>query len=288
MVRPTPAEVEEPSHAAAPAPAPSAPSPPSPAPRDQDRPRRHRGRRWLFRLTLTVVVLLLILAVVIQLVLWSNLPKRLVLNQLQSQLGLRVQASSLTTGWLGNTNLRDVTLALPMAEQSFLDMPKMRVKHTTIFGLLLRRPVSVDLIALENPTLYVRRDTAGRWNLAEVAELVARAGGKKPADESASQARPKLPEVVIDRATIVVEDYDSKPRTEIKPLNLHGRPDPRTPGILWRYDMEVPGHVKLVGLVAPGAPWAHEVRFTVDNMYEWAQPWVSAFPNDARVAAQWR
>src|SRR5439155_5350977 len=112
-------------------------APPAPATDNGPRPadkRGHRGRRWFLRLFLTVLVLLILAAIAIQLVLWSNLPKRLVLAQLQSQLGLRVQARSLTTGWLGNTNLRDVTLALPMAEQSFLDMPKMRVKHTTLFG----------------------------------------------------------------------------------------------------------------------------------------------------------
>ena len=264
-------------------------APPAPATDNGPRPadkRGHRGRRWFLRLFLTVLVLLILAAIAIQLVLWSNLPKRLVLAQLQSQLGLRVQARSLTTGWLGNTNLRDVTLALPMAEQSFLDMPKMRVKHTTLFGLLLRRPVSVDLIALENPTLYVRRDAAGRWNLAEVAELIARAGGKKPADESAQQSRPKLPEVVIDRATIVVQDLGGQ-RSEIKPLNLHGRPDPNTPNILYRYDMDVPEHVKFVGQVAPGAPWAHEVKFTVEKIHDWAEPWVKQFPSDARIAARW-
>lgn len=288
MVRSTSDVVDERSGQTAPEQAPA----PAHSPAADNGPRTTNGaprrkRRWFLRLFVTLLVLLLLLAVVIQLVLWSNLPRRLVLAQLQSQLGLRVDASSLTTGWLGNTNLREVTLALPMAEQSFLDMPRMRVKHTSIFGLLLRRPVSVDLIALENPTLYVRRDAQGRWNLAEVAELVARAGGKKPAAEAADQARPKLPEVVIDRATVVVVDHGGR-RTEIKPLNLHGRPDPRTPGILWRYDMDVPDHVKLVGQVAPGAPWTHEVRLTVDKVHEWAQPWMKQFPADARVKAQWR
>jgi hypothetical protein len=288
LVRSTAETLEAPDAAPAQTPTPPAPTPSAEnGPRPAAAPPRRRKRHWLLRILFTVIVLLLVAAVAIQLVLWSNLPKRLVLSQLQSQLGLRVQAASLTTGWLGDTNLRDVTLALPMAEQSFLDMPKMRVKHTTLFGLILRRPVSVDLIALENPTLYVRRNAAGRWNLAEVSELIARAVGKKPADESARQSRPKLPEVIIDRATVVITDTNGS-RTDIKPLNLHGRPDPNTPGILWRYDMEVPDHVKFVGKLAPGAPWAHEVKFAIDNINQWAQPWVAQFPPDARVAAQWR
>ena len=249
-----------------------------------DRPPRKR-RRFL-RLLVWALVLLLLLAVVVQLVLWSNLPRRLVLNQLQNQLGLRVQASSLSTGWLGNTNLREVTLGLPMVEQSFLDMPRMKVKHTSIFGLLLMRPVSVDLIELENPTLYVRRDEAGRWNLQQVAELVARAGGSKPADESAKQARPELPEVRVIDATVVVQDYQ-KAEQKIRPLSVHGRPDPKTPGILWRYDVQVPDHLKLVGQVSPGAPWGHQINLGVVNIDEWMEPWSPGFPEDAKLEAEW-
>ena len=245
--------------------------------------RRHRLRRFAIGL----ILLLLIVAVAIQLVLWSNLPRRLVLAQLQTQLGLRVEASSLTTGWLGNTHLREVRLGLPMVEESFLDMPRMQVKHTTLFGLLLRRPVSVDEIILDNPTLYVRRDEAGRWNLQQVAALVARAGGSKPADESAKQARPKLPEVRLIDGTVVIQDF-GRTETRIRPLRVHGRPDPKTPGILWRYDVEVPGHLKLVGQVIPGDPWPHEVELAVNDVDAWAEPFVPGFPDDARLKAQWR
>lgn len=248
------------------------------------RPRRRKGR--LRRIVLGVLLLLLIVVVVVQLVLWSNLPRRLVLNQLQNQLGLRVQASSLTTGWLGNTNLREVTLGLPMVEQSFLDMPKMKVKHTSIFGLLLRRPVSVDLIELQNPTLYVRRDEAGRWNVQQVAELVARAGGSKPANESAQQSRPELPEVRVIDATVVIQDY-GKTDQKIRPLQVHGRPDPKTPGILWRYDVNAPDHLSLVGQVTPGAPWTHQVNVIVGNIHDWVAPWFPGFPADAKLAAKW-
>jgi hypothetical protein len=265
----------------------AAPTPATKSERETDNGHPPRRRRhWLRRILITLVLLVLILAVAIQLVLWSNLPKKLVLQQLQSQLGLRVDASSLTTGWLGNTNLQNVTLGLPMVEQSFLDMPRMRVKHTTLFGLLLRRPVSVELIELENPTLYVRRDQAGRWNLQQVAELVARSLGSKPADESDKQSRPKLPEVRLTDGTVVIQDY-GKAEQKIRPLNVHGRPDPKTPSLLYRYDVEVPDHLKLVGQVAPGAPWSHEVEVAVGNLKEWAEPWSPGFPADARLAARW-
>ena len=252
----------------------------------EDGHRPHRRRRRLLRVAIVLLVLLAIVVVAVQLVLWSNIPRNLVLAQLQSQLGLRVTCESLSTGWLGNTRLRNVTLGLPMAEQAFLDMPRMEVKHTSLFGLILRRPVSVQRIVLENPTLYVRRDSAGRWNLAQVTELVSKAGGQKPAEESSNQGRPKLPEVRLTDGTVVVQDYGGA-ETKIRPLNLHGRPDPQVPMLIWRYDLHVPDHVKLVGFVAPGAPWGHEVNVAVENVHEWAKPWAANFPQDAKFVARW-
>src|SRR3954462_8887729 len=79
------------------------------------RARRHFfPRRWSLRLLLLAALLIVIGVVATQLVLWSNVPRDLVLRQLQKQLGLRVSAASLTTGWLGNTQLHDVAIALPL------------------------------------------------------------------------------------------------------------------------------------------------------------------------------
>ena len=51
-----------------------------------------------------------IVGVAIQLILTTDLPKNLVVSGLEKQLNLRVTASSMTSGWLGRSNLEDVTL----------------------------------------------------------------------------------------------------------------------------------------------------------------------------------
>src|SRR4051794_37206148 len=136
-------------------------------------------RRWLRRITLGLVALLVAIVVIVQIALWTNLPRRIVLGQLQRQLGLRVSAESLSTNWLGHTSLSNVTLSLPIAQESFLTVPQMRVTHTSIPMLLLKRSVVVDSIALDQPRLNIIRDESGRWNFNEVAELLARTGGKE-------------------------------------------------------------------------------------------------------------
>src|SRR3982751_1796892 len=104
--------------------------------RKPSRLRRLIPRRWPGRIFLAVVLLLILALIVTQIILWTNVPRDLVLRQLERQLGLRISAASLSTSWLGNTDLRDVPISLPLANESFVTVPAMRVEHNTLFGLL--------------------------------------------------------------------------------------------------------------------------------------------------------
>src|SRR5690242_5454796 len=103
--------------------------------------RRRRWLRWLVGLVATVLVLLILIAVTVQIVLGTTLPKRLILGELQNAFGLRVEAQSMSVGWLGHTTLKNVTLSLPLAEHSLLDVPQMDVEHTNLPMIALTRGV---------------------------------------------------------------------------------------------------------------------------------------------------
>ena len=246
-----------------------------------NRRRDIRMRKWLLRISVGVVALVLAMVVVVQVALWTNLPRRIVLGQLQRQLGLRVSAASLSTGWLGNTSLRDVRLSLPLAEESFLSVPEMQVTHTSLPMLLLRRGVTVEAIRLEQPTLIVRRDETGRWNFSEVAELIARTGGKE--NRTTSTAPPRLPKVTVDDATLVVKDTGGRTAT-VRPIDVKGTPDGP---LAWRYDVQVPEQLSVTGQIAPGGAWKHEVDLTLTNVAELARPW-GPVPANAMVKASWQ
>ena len=72
-------------------------------------------RRWSLRILIALLVLLIIAICVTQAVLWTDVPQRIVLAQVQKQLGLRMDAKSVTTGWFGRTDLKEVTMSLPLA-----------------------------------------------------------------------------------------------------------------------------------------------------------------------------
>ena len=86
-------------------------------------PRRKPRRRWARRILVALLILIALVAVVTQVVLWTDFPRKLVLGLVEKELGLRVEAASLSTGWLGHTTLRDVRLSLPLkADEAFFDV----------------------------------------------------------------------------------------------------------------------------------------------------------------------
>src|SRR5947209_6262537 len=97
----------------------------------------HPVRRWTLRIFLGLVALILLIALVIQVVLWTSVPRSLVIGEVEKSMGLRMAADTVSTGWLGHTTLRGVKLALPLADQSVLDVPTMKVTHTNLVGILL-------------------------------------------------------------------------------------------------------------------------------------------------------
>ena len=251
----------------------------------QIRPQPPRSRkRWLLRIAGVLVFLLLLIALIVQMILWSNIPRGIVVSQIEQQLGLRLTVKSLSTGWLGHTQLNDVTIALPLAKKAFLDVRVMKVKNTSLFGLILGRPVEVKAIELDQPHLYVWQDAGGRWNLQEVAELLARAGGKKSGQQSAqTSAAPSVPNVHLVDGIVTIVDNKNR-ATQIEPLSVEGY---RETGVSWKYDVEIPPRVSLTGRLVPGGNWGHELVVKLQDIGYWAKPWMRNFPA-VSVDANWR
>jgi hypothetical protein len=247
----------------------------------------HRARRWTVRIILAVAILFVLLVVAAQLILWTDLPRKLVINAVQKQLGLAVSAKSLSTGWLGHTTLYDVTLTLPLADKAFVTIPVLRLTHTALPLILMGHSASIQDISIEKPTLVVQQDAQGTWNLEEVAQLLVRTGGGNGAQGNSQQqdgnAIPSLPDLRVSDGTLLVLDNRKRSAT-ISPFSLSGKADGP---LVWRYDAQVPGHMQVEGKVAPGGPWSHEASISIHDLGQWASPWVSNWPQAAFVQAHW-
>src|SRR5438094_1112764 len=99
------------------------------APALQKRP-RSRALKYLLRFVFALLVLLIVLIIAVQIVLHTDVPRRMIIAQLQRSLGLRVAAKSASVTWSGDTILHDVAITLPLAEQPLASVPSMKVVHT--------------------------------------------------------------------------------------------------------------------------------------------------------------
>jgi hypothetical protein len=232
-------------------------------------------RRWILRFLLGAVALALLLLLAVQVVLWTDLPRNWVLGAIQEKLQLRVGAQQLTTGWGGHTALSGVNMSLPLAEEAFLQTPRLTVEHTGLLGLIIGRPLRVESIVIDHPNLLVRQQADGRWNLEEVAELIRRAGGGKTADTQGqpktSTGAPQLPRVSVRDAVVRLVDVRGRQAT-ISPVSIEGKPEGP---LVWRYEASVPNRLELTGEIAPGADWQHEATIQLNNLGPWVRPFLS-------------
>lgn len=246
-------------------------------------PRRHRLRKWLLRLAIAAAAILLIGFIAIQIILHTAMPRNLVVSALQKQFGLRIAAQKMSTGWLGHTRLDQVTLALPLASESFLEVPQLKVDHTNLIALLFKRPLVIHAIELDQPKLMVKQDPLGRWNVEEAFALITRASGGKSAAEQQQQGGPvQLPSLTVKNGTVVLVDNQGK-KTNLAPLNVTGRPE--SP-VAWTFAATAP-HLDIKGRVAPGQNWEHVVDFSIDQVNQVLAPWFADAPSPMRLSGQW-
>ena len=242
-------------------------------------------RRWSLRILIALAILLIVVVAVTQAVLTlTDIPDRIVLTQVQQQLGLRMTAASVDTGWFGSTVLKDVTLSLPLAEESLLATPELRVKHTWLPILIATRKLTLERLTLDDAQLVVRQDVSGRWNLQDLVELLARTGGKQQAaTTSTRRSGPKLPGLILHNATVTITDKAGR-EAKLAPLEFSGLPE----GLLvWRYEATVGSTLKAIGQLSPGFEWKHQVELTLNDAGELLQPWVGELAEPLNLAGRW-
>lgn len=240
-------------------------------------------RRWLYRILIGLGVLILLVVVGLQIVFWTNLPRNLAIPIAQRHLGLRVECKSLSTGWLGHTTLKGVTLALPLDGRAFLEIPELKISHTSLFGIIFGRTAEVDSIELIGPKVHVRQNDAGHWNLQDVAESVAKTN-TGPSEQEQSQTPLKLPEITIRQAQITVVTQ-SHEQVTIDNLFVHGRPNG---ALVYTYDAKVPGQLESQGRLVPGGDWTHQLSIQVQNVGDWVRPWIRQWPDPAMARLNWQ
>jgi hypothetical protein len=239
-----------------------------------------RGRRvvrLLVLLGLIVALLLIALVVIVQVVLWSDMPRSAIERELQAQTGLRIEAGALSARWAGVSELRNVTIALPLEDEPLARVSVLRVRHTPLLGLPFR--MRVREVVLEEPLVRLRQDDLGRWNIARALEIIQ---ARQPA-ETPGRDLPPLPRFEVRSGIVNLLDPDGDP-LEV-PVRFKGEPDGP---ISWRFALALGEALTAEGRVAPNGEWQHQIDAVVGESQEL---FAALLPEQAlplRGRAQWR
>jgi hypothetical protein len=212
--------------------------------------RRRRGRRLVLTLVLVLVLLVIAAMALVQVVLWSDVPRATIVRELQAETGLRIEAATSRTRWGGTTELRDVSIALPLADDPFMWVPVLRVRHTRPLGLAIG-PVEVYEATFESPRLRFEQDELGRWNAVRAIEIVQARQAERPSPAEQSPL-PRL---------LVVDGVLELPReeggwTEL-PLAFEGVPEG---AVTWAFQLRAGEALSARGRLAPHGEWQHQVE----------------------------
>jgi hypothetical protein len=241
-------------------------------------------KRWSLRILIGIAALIVLVIVIVQLVLWSSLPKNIVMGQIEKELGLRISADSLHTSWFGKTELTNVSLGLPLESSSFLTVKSLRIKHNSLLGLAIGNAISVDSITIDHPNVVVTQDSQGRWNLQQVVNLLGKALGGNTAQQSTqSTGIPRLPIIELIDGQITVTN-NQKHSVKLEPLSIDGRP---SGALVWKYEVKIAEAVAITGVVAPGGNWQHQVTLVAHHLDPLVKNWGIATTYDASARVVW-
>jgi len=248
-------------------------------------PRRRRYRNWILRILMLAILIVAILGVAIQLILATDVPRNVVVSNLERQLGLRVTAYSMQSGWFGRSTLEEVTIALPLAEESFLSVPRLKIRHSTLFSLLFGQPIHIDEMYFDQPHLVIRQNALGRWNLEEVFALITRAaGGKSAATEEKATGEPvQLPLISVSDGTVELIDNEKR-KVTLRPVEMRGTPQQ---SLSWHFQGDISDVLHVEGRIAPGQNWNHQVDFSLRRVEQVLKTWMPDWPQPTQLVGNW-
>jgi hypothetical protein len=238
-----------------------------------------RVRRWIRRIILCSVVLVLFAVVLIQVLLWTDLPRQYIVRAAGSKLGIKVSAASLSTSWTGSTTIKDLTLTLPIEQDAFFAASEIHLSHTALPMILLKRSTTFKSIDINAPTLVVRQSKAGRWNIQDIVATFAESNG----DNNTKPNRINLLRLEITNGKIKIVDPNDETH-EIGPMNFHGE---RQELLSWQFEANIPSKLNLQGVIASGSLKMHRIKFTIDQMDDLLQAWIPTYLCPQYLAGQW-
>jgi len=195
-------------------------------------------RRWICRIILGVIALVAFLAVTVQIILWTDLPRKWISRSLSTKTGLDVSARSFSTTWVGNTTLKDVVVRMPAELNPFLTVDRISISHSALARMLVTRSIDVYAFRIDSIALKVCQGKDGRWNIQDILPILAQLRGDSP------KKLKQLPRVTIAYATVEIADWTGR-TIEFGPFSFHGNHRSLP---IWQFQLDCADNVQVAQL----------------------------------------
>lgn len=243
-----------------------------------------RRSRWKQRLAIGLIVvaaLLIVPVAIVQIVLWTDIPRALVAGQIERQLGVQVELSKLNTRWNGRTTLEDLKLRFPLAEEPFVVVPRLEVTHAGLLKILLGQPLRISQASAERATVVVRQERDGGWNIQRLGR--GRPGGSAAAASGDRANRPlEIPDLRIGNATVAVIDAQGR-HSVVQELTIIGRNEGAN---AYSVEASLPGRADLLCALNLRT-LEHHLALTAQGMDPNIRALVPWWPQPVAVEALW-
>lgn len=241
------------------------------------RRRPWRAVRWLVLLLMPVAVVVLLVLLGVQLVLTSDIPRSRIVHELQMETGLRFEAASSRTRWPGMTELRDISIALPLEDEPFLRIPVLQIRHTPL--LWIAAGFEVHEATIDDPLLRLRQDEYGRWNVLRAVEIVQAVQEHR----TGTGEVPPFPRVSLRNG--IINLLGPEGQVIEAPLEFEGEPE--TP-LSWAFRLSLGEALLAGGRVAPRGEWQHQVELLFGRDQTLLQAFVPEEVLPLEGAAKWQ
>lgn len=168
-----------------------------------------RRRRWIRRIVLTFIGLIIVLAAVVQAVLWSAIPKRIAIAQIQNLTSARTSIDSVSVSWFGHTTVRGVKLTLPLDDTPLVTIDALEIDHASIPMIALNE--SIDRVTIDGVKIDARQRDDGTWNFEQI----------DTGESSSTASAPSsfhLPELIVRKGTLALTQI-GKPMVHVDEID---------------------------------------------------------------------
>lgn len=221
-----------------------------------------------------LIIVALIAAVIVQVILWTDLPGNWVLSALSQRTGMDISAERFRTSWRGTTEISGLTARFPLEDTPFAEAEEMALEHSSLLSLALGAPFKLDEVSTVGALLRVIEDVNGRWNVQGLTQL----GGDKQQED-----RPvHFPDVQAKDVSIYIRDRRGREML-IDPVRIEAaRKD-----LQWTFQAGAPPSLAVKGRIGTSRPFTHEIKISLDNLDAFSSAMIPDWLEQPQIEAQW-